>query len=67
MYGLQSIYSKECSSGYGGPNCSITCPYPTYGDGCQGLCDCDNETCDASTGCRLLTTGIFFKGHTARL
>ena len=49
----------ECSRGYHGPNCTIQCPYPTYGDGCQGICDCDNDTCDFTTGCTLLTTGTY--------
>ncbi|XP_078310685.1 uncharacterized protein LOC144618483 [Crassostrea virginica] len=48
----------ECSPGYSGTNCSIQCPYPTYGYGCQGICDCDKDICDISTGCTLLTTEI---------
>ena len=49
----------ECSPGYSGPNCTIQCPYPFYGEECQGICDCDNDTCDISTGCTLLTTGTY--------
>lgn len=44
--------------GYIGQNCSTKCPYPSYGNRCQGYCDCNNDTCDVSTGCRSLTTGI---------
>lgn len=44
--------------GYSGQNCSSKCPYPAYGNRCQGNCDCNNDTCDVSTGCRSLTTGI---------
>ena len=46
-----------CQPGYGGPNCTSFCPYPTYGDRCQGICDCDNNSCDVTTGCRTPTTG----------
>ena len=49
----------ECSPGYTGPNCSIQCPYPTYGEKCQGYCDCDRDSCDFTTGCTLLTTGTY--------
>lgn len=28
--------------------------YPTYG--CQGHCDCSNDTCDVSSGCIEITT-----------
>ena len=49
----------EWSPGYIGTNCSIQCPYPTYGDGCQELCDCDKDICDISTVCTLLTTGTY--------
>ena len=52
-------YFEECGPGFSGPNCTILCPYPTYGDGCQGLCDCDKNTCDFSIGCKISTTGIF--------
>uniref|UniRef100_A0A8W8LNF1 Uncharacterized protein n=1 Tax=Magallana gigas TaxID=29159 RepID=A0A8W8LNF1_MAGGI len=47
-----------CRPGYFGLNCTDKCPYPTYGDRCQGYCDCSNDTCDVSTGCITLTTDI---------
>ncbi|XP_062571861.1 uncharacterized protein LOC134233826, partial [Saccostrea cucullata] len=50
-------YYLDCLPGYSGVNCSQSCPYPFYGDLCQGICDCDNETCDVSTGCKIVTTG----------
>nr|XP_022287203.1 platelet endothelial aggregation receptor 1-like [Crassostrea virginica] len=49
----------KCGPGYFGPNCTLICPYPTYGDECQEICDCDNKTCDISTGCRIPTTVEF--------
>ncbi|XP_062600200.1 uncharacterized protein LOC134261822 [Saccostrea cucullata] len=42
---------EKCLPGYSGVNCSEPCPYPFYGDECQGKCDCDNYICDFSTGC----------------
>uniref|UniRef100_A0A8W8JI82 Uncharacterized protein n=1 Tax=Magallana gigas TaxID=29159 RepID=A0A8W8JI82_MAGGI len=42
---------ESCRQGYIGKNCTTSCPYPTYGHGCQGLCDCDEDTCNVSTGC----------------
>uniref|UniRef100_K1P6M1 Uncharacterized protein n=1 Tax=Magallana gigas TaxID=29159 RepID=K1P6M1_MAGGI len=47
--------------GYSGLNCTTSCPYPLYGYRCQGYCDCSNDTCDISTGCRTLTTGLCLK------
>lgn len=44
--------------GYSGPNCTTKCPYPLYGYRCQGYCNCTNYTCDVSTGCRTITSGI---------
>ena len=49
----------ECSPGHSGPNCSIQCPYPTYGEKCHGYCECDKDICDFATGCTRLTTGIY--------
>lgn len=43
--------------GYSGVNCTADCPYPTYGDNCQDLCDCDEDICNVSTGCTQITTG----------
>lgn len=42
--------------GYIGLNCSNKCPYPYYGEKCKQWCNCSNDTCDVSTGCRDLTT-----------
>lgn len=42
--------------GYTGLNCSEKCPPLFYGHKCQKRCNCSNETCDVSTGCRDLTT-----------
>lgn len=42
--------------GYTGANCTTQCPYPSYGDACQGTCNCSIDICDMSWGCRTLTT-----------
>nr|XP_022290070.1 multiple epidermal growth factor-like domains protein 10 [Crassostrea virginica] len=47
---------EECKPGSFGRNCSLICPFPTYGKKCQNKCNCDNETCNAITGCTTQTT-----------
>ena len=50
--------------GYFGENCTQQCPYPSYGIRCQGgFCDCDEDLCDVSTGCKIQTTGTALKNH----
>ena len=56
-------YFEECGPEYSGPNCTILCSYPTYGDECQGICACDKKTCDISTGCRIPRTGFLFQDN----
>lgn len=42
-----------CLSGYYGPNCDFTCPYPSFGRRClEGKCLCPQKNCDPVTGCR---------------
>lgn len=38
--------------GFTGENCSSSCPYPTYGNECQNLCNCSKDMCNVSTGCQ---------------
>ncbi|XP_062600201.1 multiple epidermal growth factor-like domains protein 10 [Saccostrea cucullata] len=47
---------EKCLPGYTGVNCNQTCPYPLYGVGCQTKCDCKENLCDASIGCRIFIT-----------
>uniref|UniRef100_A0A8W8MRW4 Uncharacterized protein n=1 Tax=Magallana gigas TaxID=29159 RepID=A0A8W8MRW4_MAGGI len=47
---------KQCMPGYSGLNCTTSCPYPSYGYRCQGNCDCSNDMCNVSTGCRTITS-----------
>ena len=53
-----TFWGKVCMSGYFGRNCSLQCPYPTFGKRCQGKCDCEQDLCDVSTGCKIQSTGI---------
>lgn len=49
---------SECMQGYHGVNCSIQCPFPTYGIRCQKYCTCSRDLCDVSTGCYTLVDSI---------
>ena len=54
---FQYFFLLGCPPGYVGLNCTLQCPYPTYGFRCSGRCECDKDSCDFSTGCRHITTG----------
>nr|XP_022291001.1 cell death abnormality protein 1-like [Crassostrea virginica] len=43
---------KDCFPGYVGLDCSHSCRYPNYGQGCQEICHCDETTCHAIRGCQ---------------
>lgn len=51
----------ECSTGYTGINCTEQCPFPTYGEICQKLCNCDSTLCDFSTGCKPNRKYIYYE------
>uniref|UniRef100_A0A8W8MCR8 Uncharacterized protein n=1 Tax=Magallana gigas TaxID=29159 RepID=A0A8W8MCR8_MAGGI len=40
-----------CDRGFRGKNCDTKCPYRTYGDSCQSLCNCNITYCDHVNGC----------------
>lgn len=40
-----------CENGFTGTNCVTKCQYPTYGKGCQSVCDCNATVCDSVNGC----------------
>ncbi|XP_061168360.1 uncharacterized protein LOC133177322 [Saccostrea echinata] len=42
----------KCDIGYTGRHCGEKCPYPTYGEICQQVCECNQPLCDFSTGCK---------------
>ncbi|XP_048771638.2 platelet endothelial aggregation receptor 1-like isoform X1 [Ostrea edulis] len=41
----------ECGAGYVGPNCSLTCPFPFFGPGCNSTCECSNQSCHFAKRC----------------
>lgn len=41
-----------CPTGYFGQNCSKPCVYPSFGERCQGECNCTDEMCNIITGCK---------------
>ncbi|XP_078314489.1 uncharacterized protein LOC144619682 [Crassostrea virginica] len=42
---------QPCSIGFYGPNCTIKCPFPTYGKDCQLDCRCSKSLCSHVDGC----------------
>lgn len=41
-----------------GPNCESECPFPSYGEGCQMICNCIEKVCDPANGCYNSSTGV---------
>lgn len=41
-----------------GSNCEATCPFPTYGGGCQMKCNCIDKDCDPVNGCNKSSPGV---------
>lgn len=60
-YSLVELHLKkktlliECPSGYYKSNCSETCVFPSFGDDCQNICNCDLSLCDHIFGCKETT------------
>lgn len=51
-----------CPTGYFGQNCSKPCVYPSFGERCQGECNCTDEMCNIITGCKVLDCHDGFYG-----
>lgn len=49
--------------GYNGANCSISCPYPYFGNQCQQMCTCIKDLCDDTSGCQHVNRGTFTLEH----
>lgn len=45
-------YHLACEKGYTGTDCSNKCFYPSYGQDCQSLCDCNVTNCGHIYGFR---------------
>ncbi|XP_061195898.1 cell death abnormality protein 1-like [Saccostrea echinata] len=43
--------STDCDIGFLGPQCNISCRYPSYGYLCQRSCNCEQIFCHFSNGC----------------
>ncbi|XP_061162839.1 scavenger receptor class F member 1-like [Saccostrea echinata] len=41
-----------CKIGFFGQNCASPCRYPNYGERCQEKCNCTQNFCDTTKGCR---------------
>lgn len=50
----------ECKVGYWGVNCTLPCPFNSYGRACQMNCDCSEDECDLAVGCQNGTIGTCF-------
>ncbi|XP_078314545.1 uncharacterized protein LOC144619698 isoform X2 [Crassostrea virginica] len=46
---------QPCDEGFHGPNCSLTCLYPSYGKECQLECLCVEPLCSHVEGCMTST------------
>lgn len=44
-------YRLACETGFYGRNCDKMCRFPTYGQGCQSLCNCTFTYCHHVNGC----------------
>ncbi|XP_022340279.2 uncharacterized protein LOC111134958 isoform X2 [Crassostrea virginica] len=50
-YRMVNDTCEVCPSGTWNDNCSQPCPHPTFGTRCLQTCSCDENMCDAVTGC----------------
>lgn len=50
------IFFIECHAGFLGDNCSISCPYPSYGKLCNQMCGCSKSSCHHIYGCSFTTS-----------
>lgn len=52
MYGIYiMLFRPACEKGYNGTNCSMICPYPSFGQNCKSNCNCILKDCDHRYGC----------------
>lgn len=54
---FKRILFLVCDRGFRGKNCGTKCSYPTYGEGCQSLCNCNITYCDYVNGCTVSSGG----------
>ncbi|XP_078325440.1 uncharacterized protein LOC111126649 [Crassostrea virginica] len=50
-YHMVDGFCEACPDGYFGNNCSVQCPYPSFGLFCGKTCNCSQSQCDPALGC----------------
>ena len=60
LIGAEFPLFVECDVGYVGKNCSVPCPYNSYGERCQMTCNCTKDECDFIRGCDKRECGNWF-------
>ncbi|XP_034339181.1 cell death abnormality protein 1-like isoform X2 [Magallana gigas] len=54
-----SVQVIGCQVGFFGPNCLKPCVYPSFGERCQGVCNCTQDICNIITGCADCPMGFY--------
>lgn len=49
-----------CQIGYYGVNCTAVCKHPSFGEQCQGICNCTEDVCNHITGCKRYQSKIYY-------
>ncbi|XP_048771708.2 multiple epidermal growth factor-like domains protein 10 [Ostrea edulis] len=57
----------RCRDGFYGRNCTIPCPYPTFGWDCQLECICSSEYCHHAYGCRKTPSEDYLSLHSIEI
>lgn len=47
------LFFIECPLGFHSFNCHVACKFPSFGDDCQYLCNCNESSCDHRFGCNM--------------
>lgn len=47
-----AILYPACKWGYRGTDCETKCLFPSYGEDCQFICNCNKTDCDHAVGCK---------------
>ncbi|XP_052683912.1 multiple epidermal growth factor-like domains protein 10 [Crassostrea angulata] len=58
MWDSLKVQCIPCKEGYTGKNCTLVCPFPSYGLNCQSACGCSDEDCNYVTGCGHHVRGV---------
>lgn len=55
MFDNNTSLCVPCNTGFIGKYCEKECPYPTFGNGCQQQCICEQKHCSIVNGCSSLS------------